>query len=104
MTRYSRAEGELKELLKLYTEKRGGFWSPIPQGTVGSKKGDPDLVICYKGRFIGCEAKAGTDQHGLQPQREREIRRAGGIYFICKSVNDLKAVFDSIDEEESKTI
>jgi hypothetical protein len=92
-------EAVLKKAIKDYVEQRGGFWSSV-QGGAGSKIGDPDLVICYRGRYIGVEGKTyeGT-QSDWQKIRMKQIRAAGGLYILARSVEDVADVFAEIDSE-----
>ena len=53
------------------------------------KKGVPDILGCYKGRFLGIEVKSPTDR--LNPEQEgfqRSIAHAGGVCFMIKSYED----------------
>lgn len=57
----SQPESDFKRQLKSYMERNGWFWSIIPEGTYG-KPGDPDIVACINGRFVGIEAKTPLGQ------------------------------------------
>ena len=89
-------EGRLKKAIKALLDERGAFWSMIPGGAYG-KTGDPDMVACYRGRYIGIEAKAGTSQSKWQKIREAQIKASGGIYIKAESVDDVRIVLDDID-------
>lgn len=83
-------EAEIKKKIKDYLKEIGAFWSAI-KGGAHSKPGDPDLVVCYKGKFIGIEAKTQTGvQSPMQKLREQQIKDAGGIYILARSVDDVK--------------
>jgi Holliday junction resolvase len=61
------------------------------------KKGIPDVIGIYKGRFIGVEVKIGADrQSDDQKLREQEIVKAGGLYYIAKDFDSFKIWFDGI--------
>ncbi len=49
----------IKRDLKRFIEGIGGYWASV-QGGPGSKPGDPDIIACIDGRFIGIEAKTDT--------------------------------------------
>lgn len=90
-------EGQLKTEIRKYLTGIGAFWSNI-QGGPGSKPGDPDIVVCYKGHYIGLEAKAHRGvQSPIQKRRMDEIRDAGGIYAIVRSLDDVKEIMESIE-------
>ena len=96
----STPEGRFKSDLKHLLEKRGAFWSMI-KGGANSKNGDPDMIVCYKGRYIGIEAK---DIYGSQSEwqklRQKQIEDAGGIYILAKAdIKTVEDVLDRIDEE-----
>lgn len=95
----TQAESILKNKLKQYIESRGGFWSAIPEDAPGAKPGDPDMIVCYRGRFIGCEGKIRTKQRPLQVRRQEEITSAGGIYRLIHSIEEIELVFSEIDHD-----
>ena len=89
-------EARIKKDLRLYLTGIGAFWSNI-QGGPGSKPGDPDMVVCYKGRYIGIEAKTKDGrQSEIQKVREKEIINAGGQYWVVRSVDDLKEKIEAM--------
>lgn len=93
-----------KQLINEVFVPRGAFWSRIDQGTAG-KPGDPDIVICYKGRFIGIEAK--TYSNGLremQKRRKAEIEASGGRFIVARCNQDVENVLNEIDLEERGVI
>ena len=62
--------------------------------------GIPDLIICYKGRFIGLECKVGKNTAtALQQQTIRQILKAGGYAVVVKSVGEVKAIIQAFDKE-----
>lgn len=74
------------------------FWkeSGGPYGTSGV----PDIICCYKGRFLGLEAKLpGGKLTALQKRALEKINRAGGIARRVESVEDVKAVIAQADRE-----
>ena len=62
--------------------------------------GVPDIICCYRGRFLGLEVKL---PHGrltaLQKRALEKINRAGGIARRVESVDDVKAVIAQADRE-----
>ena len=91
-------EAVLKKAIKDLVVRRGGFWSSV-QGGAGSKIGDPDMVICYKGKYIGVEGKTYEGaQSEWQKLRMTQIRAAGGMYILARTVQDVEDILDQIDE------
>ena len=67
-----------------------------PYGTAGV----PDIICCYKGRFLGLEAKLpGGRLTELQKRLIERIHAAGGIACRVESVEDVKAVIRRADME-----
>jgi len=55
-------------------------------------KGSSDILACIKGRMVCVEAKIGRDpQRPAQRRFEAAITRAGGIYILAWSVDDVAA-------------
>lgn len=85
-------ETQIKKEIKQYISSIGGFWSMIAGGAY-SKKGDPDMICCVKGKFFAIEAKTPTGvQSDWQKLRQREIEKAGGVYILARSLNDVKEI------------
>ena len=78
------------------------FWKEHggPYGTSGI----PDIICCYKGRFLGLEAKLpGGKLTALQCRALDKINAAGGIGRRVESVDDVKAVIAQADLERRVT-
>ena len=74
------------------------FWKEHggPYGTSGV----PDIICCYRGRFIGMECKLpGRRLTELQKRAVAKINGAGGIARRVESVDDAKAIIRQIDNE-----
>lgn len=85
----STQEQLIKKDIKSYLTKIGAFWSMI-QGGAYSKPGDPDIVACVKGRYVGIEVKTPTGKLSeLQKVRGSEIEKAGGIWIVTTSKEGL---------------
>jgi hypothetical protein len=58
--------------------------------TVGVPNGWPDIVACWRGRFVGIEVKS---EHGRQKPHQRvmqeRIEKAGGMYVLARCVDDV---------------
>lgn len=55
------------------------------------KNGIPDIVGSHKGRWIGFEVKANTKQSKTQQAFQFGVEKAGGAYFVVRSIDDVKA-------------
>ena len=94
-------ERDIVAAIKRYFASLGSdvfFWKEHggPYGTSGV----PDIICCYKGRFLGLEAKLpGGKLTELQKRALEQINRAGGIARRVESVDDVRAVIKLADEE-----
>jgi hypothetical protein len=72
------------------------YWFKEHGGLYGSG-GTPDLIVCYKGRFIALEVKTETGKATvLQEAALRKIRAAGGVAEVVRGVEDAKAAIAKI--------
>lgn len=91
-------EQRFKKEIKRYIESRGGFWSVVTGGAY-SKPGDPDIVACFKGLYIGIEAKTPTGvQSDWQKTRQEQIEESEGIYLLARDMDDVINLFDMIEK------
>lgn len=75
--------------------KKAGAY--VIRNVICSENGKHDLTICYKGHFISCEVKNETYQPSpLQLLNGRRVKKAGGLSFIVRSVQDVKDILNSI--------
>lgn len=71
-------------------ERRGGY---VVKVIAASKSGVPDLLICYKGVFVGIEVKAPgklSETRALQKYNLQRIKDSGGVSASLDSLDDLK--------------
>jgi hypothetical protein len=67
---------------------------------VCNERGVPDILCCYKGRFVGFEVKTAKGRiSGPQRVQNERIRRACGRAVVVRSVADVQAVLEHIDKE-----
>ena len=78
------------------------FWKE--HGSVYGTNGLPDIICCYKGRFLGLECKLpGGRLTELQKRAIKKINRAGGVACRVESVEDVKRVIARVDWERRDT-
>ena len=88
-------ENKIKQYLKTvedlyFFKEHGGLY-----GTAGV----PDIICCYKGRFIALEVKAPDGKAtALQDATIRRIIGAGGIARIVRSLEEVKSIIGGVDE------
>ena len=89
----SKFKSEIKDYLKTFPNL---FMHSVPGAAYG-KLGAPDIVVCYKGRYIGIEAKTyeGTFSE-WQKTRKAQIEAAGGIAIFARSLDDIKNAMEEM--------
>ena len=98
-------ERDVVAAIKRYLITLGGdafFWKEHggPYGTSGI----PDIICCYRGRFLGLEAKLPTGKlTELQKRALDRINAAGGIARRVESVDDVRAIIAQVDMEKEKS-
>ena len=96
-------ERDIVAAIKKYLASLGSdvfFWKEHggPYGTSGV----PDIICCYRGRYLGLEAKLpGGKLTELQKRAIDKINGAGGIARRVESVDDVQAVIQLVDDERS---
>lgn len=80
-----------------YLNSRGGFWMKVHGGPF-QLAGVPDIIGCYRGRFVAMEAKRpGKNPTRLQEYMLGRITAAGGVTAVIRSVDDARAVIDRVE-------
>lgn len=77
----------VKKQVTLKLKEMGAYYFfPVASGFMSS--GVPDIVACYKSRFIGIECKAnGNKPTALQVKNLVEIEKSGGKSIIIDETN-----------------
>lgn len=56
-----------------------------------NRPGCSDIIACWRGKFVAIECKrAGQTATLRQKQFMAEVRRAGGVAFVARSVDDVR--------------
>jgi len=72
-------EKKVKTKVTKILKELGAYYCMPATGGYGAS-GVPDIIACYKGRFIGIECKAnGNKPTALQQKHLREISIGGGV-------------------------
>jgi Holliday junction resolvase len=78
-----KVKDKVVKLLKQY-----GVYYFFPATHGFGRSGVPDVVCCFKGRFIGVECKAGNNTPTVLQEKEMaDIRKAGGTTFVINELN-----------------
>lgn len=91
-------ETALQLRIQTLIERRGG-WVAKQHGSMIVRPGIPDLLICYKGRFIGMEVKVKDNTPSKQQGIElRNILKSGGITCVVWSKEQAEFLLNEIDK------
>ena len=91
-------EYRIVQNIKKLIRSRGGWCVKIHGGPY-QDAGTPDLLACYKGRFVAIEVK--TARGVARPEQkiaQRAITGSGGYSLITHSIGDVADVLDAIDK------
>ena len=86
------SETRLKAAITRALRERGAWVYKVHGGPLGSA-GVPDLLVCYKGRFVAVEVKIPSGR--VSPRQRlviREIVAAGGEAIVAWSVAEALAI------------
>lgn len=68
-----------------------------------NRRGVPDLLLCINGQFIAIELKSPHRQARLTPLQSHEIneiKKAGGLAFVCNSMLQLTSIIHQAMREK----
>lgn len=97
MTPEKRVKNDVRKILDEY---EAYYFFPATGGF--GRSGVPDVVACFKGRFIGIECKAGTNEPtALQIRELTRIKEHGGDSLVINEGNlqDLRDVLEGLANE-----
>jgi len=96
----STPEGKVKAQVKKVLSDLNAYYV-MPMGTGFGNSGAPDFVVCFRGKFIGIECKAGGNKPtALQFKHLKDIQDCGGLALIVDetNINQLHEVMRSYEE------
>ena len=97
-------ESKVKKRVVEILKRHGAYYFYPVTGGYG-RSGVPDIVACYRGRFLGIECKAdkGTTT-ALQEKNLREITACGGIAIVVNehTVQDFAELMKVASESQTK--
>lgn len=91
------SEKAIDQRIQKVVARRGG-WSVKFHGSVKTRAGVPDRLVCYRGRFIAFEVKKlGGKPTRIQQHEIDRIGEAGGVAVVVTDTDAVEAVLDRID-------
>jgi hypothetical protein len=88
MTPEGKVKEDCKKLLKSF-----GIWYYMPVQNGMGVVGIPDIIACWKGRFLAIETKAPGKRSNTTPNQERvlaEIAAHGGLQVVVDDFRQLR--------------
>lgn len=85
-------EQNIQAKIKKYLESKGAYVVKVVQA---NKAGVPDLLACYKGKFVGLEVKTPKTLNNVSPLQAfnlSKISEAGGISYVVTSIEDVEKI------------
>jgi len=80
-------EAKVKKKVVQILKQHGAYYFYPVTGGYG-RSGVPDIIACYRSRFIGIECKAGTNKPtALQQKNLTDIKLADGIALVVNEEN-----------------
>jgi Holliday junction resolvase len=94
----SQPESRLSRQIMEALRARGAFVFKVHGGPT-MMNGLPDIIVCYRGWYIGLETKLpGGRTSAVQNLRHGQITEAGGVARVVHSVAEAVAVLAELDE------
>lgn len=95
-------ESEIQKKILEYLKLKGAYAIKVIQA---SKAGVPDIICCYRGRFIAIEVKTPKTKYNtseLQKVNIEWIKQANGEVIVAWEVDQVKQLIERIDYEMDK--
>lgn len=96
-------EARLVKKMKDFIQQKGGRCFKIHGESAFQEVGIPDLLCCYRGRFVGLEVKQlGEKPSPVQLVVLNEIVSAGGYASVVSTVGQVALLLERIDQEVAR--
>ena len=92
-------EQDFQSKIVKYLEAQGAY---VVKVVAASKKGVPDVLCCYKGKFLAIEVKTPTTRANvseLQDYNLRKVDEAGGWSGVAVDIADILPMLERINDE-----
>lgn len=75
----------------------GGWWLNFHGGSVYMPRGIPDIIGCFKGRFIALEVKRpGEKTRKIQDHTLKLLRENGAVTGIVYGIDDVRKIIERL--------
>jgi hypothetical protein len=94
-------ETAVKKRIVAYLDSVPGLWHVAFHNTGYTRKGIPDRLCCYRGRFVALEVKASAvgKPTAYQAREIAAIQKAGGVAAVVCCVEQVATIFDDLRVE-----
>ena len=90
-------EKDIVAAIMRYLKTVPGCFAWKEHGGMYGTSGIPDIICCYRGRFVGLEVKQpGKALTAIQPKTIDKINAAGGIAAKVTCVDEVKTIIETI--------
>jgi len=92
-------EQDYQKKITTYLEQQGAY---VVKVVAASKKGVPDIIACYKGKFIAIEVKTPLTRSNVSKLQEYNldsVAEAGGISGVAVEVEDIIPILRMIKDD-----
>lgn len=94
----ARSESNLRDKVAAYLKSRPQCWHVKTLGSAMGRRGIPDFLICFLGRFVAIELKAGKGTTtAIQDVEQAKIAAAFGIVAVARSLDEVKRILDNVE-------
>lgn len=91
------AEKNFENKIKKFFRKEGLYYFKF-WGTMYTRAGVPDLIVCVNGRFLGVEVKSDVGRPSeIQMENIRQIRENGGFAIVVHP-DQIQSLLDIVSE------
>lgn len=89
-------ESDIQRRIMIAITSRGGYCVKV---IAASRAGVPDVVCCYKGKFIAFEVKTMTgNASDLQKANIKKIRNSGGLGYVVRSATEVITILEALQD------
>ena len=95
-------ESKIKKEIVAYLDSLGDrCWHVAYTNVHGyGRKGVPDRLLSYKGKFVALEIKSDVGKPTLWQEKQIDaIRTSGGLAFVVRSVHAVKHIIKHLDTD-----